>query len=76
MTRMRSFFRVNSDIAASSKGSAIFNKRTHELEGVLVYGSKNYYNNGQCLESHVLDDAYGEEVAIKARYVLQFLNTN
>lgn len=69
------FFLINSDIHASTRGAAIFNKRTFELEGILVHGLPNYQDNGGCLESLVLDDSYGQEVAIKAKYIKRFLQS-
>lgn len=69
------FFLINSDIAAATRGAAIFNKRSHELEGILIHGTPNYTNNGGCLESVALQDSYGGEVAIKAKFIKRFLKS-
>lgn len=59
-------FLVSSDIAGSSKGAAIINAKTLELEGMLIGGSKEYENSPDgCKRTPVLPFSESKELAIK-----------
>lgn len=69
----QNFFLSNSDIMGSSKGSALFNIKTMELEGIQIYGNPNYVDNGNCKESYKIDSDKGEELSIKPNYIRNLL---
>lgn len=60
-------FLVSSDISGRSKGTAIFNLKTHELVGMLIYGTKNYdFSDGDyCQKAPVLPLSETKELALK-----------
>ncbi len=60
-------FLVSSDIGGSSKGTGIFNARTHELVGMLIYGTKNYEYSAEdnCKRAPILPFDQTQELAIK-----------
>lgn len=64
---------VNSDISGESLGSAVFNKRSLELEGILIYGTQSYIDNGKCLESNNMRPEQGQELVIKSRALRKFI---
>jgi V8-like Glu-specific endopeptidase len=60
------YFVANLDTYGGNSGSAVFNERTHEVEGILVRGEADYvwdYSNN-CRKSNICDDngCRGEDV--------------
>jgi hypothetical protein len=66
-------FLINSDITGESKGSSIINSKTGELEGILIYGSKNYVRQGVCLAPSQMRNHEAQELALKARMIREIL---
>lgn len=60
-------FLVSSDIAGRSKGAAIFNAKSYELEGMLIDGRPDFENRDGCKQSPVLPFSETRELAIKVR---------
>ena len=68
------FFLTNSDISGESEGSGVFNKSTGELEGMMIYGTKNYFiNDNDCRELNVFKDHEAQELVIKSIYLKKLL---
>jgi V8-like Glu-specific endopeptidase len=68
------FFLANSDISGESKGSGIFNKSTGELEGMMIYGTNNYFiNNNDCRELNEFKNNEAQELVIKSVYLKKLL---
>lgn len=68
-------FLVNSDITGETNGAAIFNRRTLELEGLLIHGTKNYdYKDERCRNLITLENNEARELAIKASYIRSLLS--
>jgi V8-like Glu-specific endopeptidase len=58
------YFSANLDTYGGNSGSAVFNARTGEVEGILVRGATDYLNQGGCRVSNRLPDTgvKGEDV--------------
>lgn len=58
------YFMANLDTYGGNSGSAVFNVKTEEVEGILVRGGQDYIAAGSCLVSNVCadDDCKGEGV--------------
>lgn len=65
---------ANLDTYGGNSGSAVFNDRTGEVEGILVRGEVDYTYKGNCMVSNVCTDSgcRGEDVTYISE-VLQFL---
>ena len=50
------FFKSNLDTFGGNSGSAVFNERTNEVEGILVRGAKDYNYNFVCNAVNVVSD--------------------
>lgn len=63
------FFKTNLDTFGGNSGSAVFNDKTGEVEGILVRGAKDYEKKAKCRIVHVTDEEitdfvyYGEAVS-------------
>lgn len=68
------FLVANLDTYGGNSGSAVFNDRTGEVEGILVRGEVDYTYKGNCMVSNVCTDSgcRGEDVTYISE-VLQFL---
>ncbi len=57
------FFETNLDTFHNSSGSPVFNKRTHEVEGILVRGATDYVFDeiNKCNRLHRCDEKIGGE---------------
>lgn len=58
-------FLVSSDIAGKSKGAAIFNAKTMELEGMLIDGRADFEMKDGCKQSPVYPFSEARELALK-----------
>lgn len=58
-------FLVSSDIAGKSKGTAIFNAKTYELEGMLINGRAHFEMKDGCKRSPIFPFSEARELAIK-----------
>lgn len=67
------FFLTNSDISGESKGSGVFNKKTGELEGILIHGTQNYYPNDSCFSLNKFSDEEARELVIKSNFIYENL---
>lgn len=58
------FFIANLDTFGGNSGSAVFNLDTHEVEGILVRGDKDYVKKGGCMVPNRVsqDGGRGEDV--------------
>ncbi|MBH47885.1 MAG: hypothetical protein CME71_06905 [Halobacteriovorax sp.] len=66
-----SHFVVSSDIAGSSKGSAVFNLETSELEGFLISGRNDYeVSSSGCKRAPVYPYSEAKELGLKAASIL------
>lgn len=71
----KTHFLVSSDISGSSKGTAIFNARTYELEGMLISGTKEYVTNDDpCLRAPSYQAHEAQEIALKVNKLDLFTN--
>jgi V8-like Glu-specific endopeptidase len=60
-------FLVNSDIAGETKGSAVINAQSYELEGLLIHGTKNYeHEGGGCKTAPVYPNNLAQELALRS----------
>lgn len=67
-------FITNSDITGANKGTGVFNSNTGELEGMLIYGTKNYINSPSgCSANPVYPNNEAQELAVKASYLKEQL---
>lgn len=63
-------FLVSSDIHGSNKGAPIINKRTYELEGILISGRKNYeFSPSGCERTPVFSEVEAKELALKVSQI-------
>lgn len=60
-------FLVSSDIPGTSKGTAIFNAETFELEGMLIHGTKDFEMVNGCKQSPVFPYLEARELALKVK---------
>lgn len=70
------YFSANLDTFGGNSGSAVFNAKTGEVEGILVRGEQDYEDNGMCAEVFQCDndDCRGEDVTrITKVYILKDL---
>jgi V8-like Glu-specific endopeptidase len=68
-------FILNSDIAGSNRGAAIINAKTHELEGMMIYGTQNYHRLGEtCKTAPVYSNKEAQELAIKSSVIKDLIN--
>jgi hypothetical protein len=51
------FFIANLDTYGGNSGSPVFNKNTHEVEGLLVRGEQDFVRVGNCAASNVCPDS-------------------
>ena len=60
------FFTSNLDTYGGNSGSAVFNARTLEVEGILVRGETDYVSNGSCRSSNRIGntEGRGEDVTL------------
>lgn len=60
------FFTSNLDTYGGNSGSAVFNSRTLEVEGILVRGETDYETTGSCRSSHRIGntEGRGEDVTL------------
>jgi hypothetical protein len=58
------YFTANLDTYGGNSGSAVFNARTYEVEGILVRGEQDYVSRGGCRASNTIghDSGRGEDV--------------
>jgi V8-like Glu-specific endopeptidase len=67
-------FILNSDITGESRGSAIINAKSYELEGMMIYGTRNYDQAGRdCESSAVYPNNEAQELAIKTSFLKDLL---
>ncbi len=67
-------FIVNSDISGQNKGTGVFNSNTGELEGMLIFGTKNYINSPTgCSATPLYSNNEAQELAVKASYLKEQL---
>lgn len=61
---INSYFRTNLDTFGGNSGSAVFNKDTGIIEGILVRGARDYVNVGNCRKVNECDEdgCRGEDV--------------
>ncbi len=65
-------FLVNSDIGGVSKGSAVFNLETYELEGMLISGSKDFeVSRSGCKRALTYPMSEAKELGIKTRAIFE-----
>lgn len=65
-------FLVNSDISGASKGSAVFNLETYELEGLLISGSKDFeVSRSGCKRALTYPMSEAKELGIKTRAIFE-----
>lgn len=63
-------FVTNSDISGENVGAGVFNSKSSELEGILVYGTEFFYENSTgCVQTPNMLDESASEVAIKASFL-------
>lgn len=64
--RQNGFFVTNLDTYGGNSGSAVFNTRTLEVEGILVRGETDYETDGDCERSFRTDEnsGRGEDVTL------------
>jgi V8-like Glu-specific endopeptidase len=60
------YFVTNLDTYGGNSGSAVFNSKTLEVEGILVRGEKDYESNGSCRTSFLVGETAGrgEDVSL------------
>lgn len=60
------YFSANLDTYGGNSGSAVFNKATGDVEGILVRGETDFKNQGSCTVSNVCSDTgcMGEDVTL------------
>lgn len=65
------FFVANLDTYGGNSGSAVFNEATHEVEGILVRGEKDFDDAGSCQISFQVgeDEGRGEDVTLIGQVV-------
>lgn len=58
------FFTADLDTFGGNSGSAVFNRDTHEIEGILVRGEKDYVQKGSCKVPNIFsqNEGRGEDV--------------
>lgn len=71
------FLRTNLDTYGGNSGSAVFNAKTHEVEGILVRGETDFVANGNCMVSKRCEknSCRGEDVT-KASEFLPFVRAD
>lgn len=71
------YFRANLDTYGGNSGSAVFNARTGEVEGVLVRGEQDFVAQGNCYVSKVCENfsCRGED-ATRVSEILPYLPIN
>jgi V8-like Glu-specific endopeptidase len=68
-------FILNSDIAGETRGAAIINAKSYELEGMLIYGTRNYEPQGRDCENAVTHpNQEAQELAIKSSVFRDLVN--
>lgn len=71
----KTHFLVNSDITGETKGTAIINARTYELEGILIHGTSNYdFKDERCKRLNHLEDHEAQELALKVAPIKELLD--
>jgi len=69
------FLLVSSDITAQSKGSALINKRSGELEGILIFGTRHYQAGiDNCKEPTFYKESNAQEIAIKTHVFKKYID--
>lgn len=70
MDQNEELFILNSDISGESLGAPIFNAKTYELEGMMIYGSVNYdYQGSSCQIASQYQHKDAKELAIKTGFL-------
>jgi V8-like Glu-specific endopeptidase len=59
------FFYANLDTYGGNSGSAVFNQKTAEVEGILIQGAKDYIRNGICNVSNRTSNSNAKEKVFK-----------
>jgi V8-like Glu-specific endopeptidase len=68
-------FTLNSDISGETRGAAILNAKSLELEGIMVYGTPNYEQIGRdCQNTPVYPNSGARELAIKTSVFKELLD--
>jgi len=68
----KNHFLVNSDIGGASKGSAVFNLETYELEGMLISGSKDFeVSRSGCKRALTYPMSEAKELGIKSSVIFE-----
>ncbi|GEM_PF-3293400 len=69
-------FLLNSDIAGSTRGAAIINAKSYELEGIMIHGTPNYAEVGanSCKNMPVYENNQAQELGIKAALFKDLVN--
>jgi hypothetical protein len=64
-------FIVNTDIHGEDLGSAVINKKTKKLEGMMIYGSSGYTHDENCNGVNIYNNDEQGELAIKPSYITE-----
>jgi V8-like Glu-specific endopeptidase len=59
------FFYANLDTYGGNSGSAVFNRKTGEVEGILIQGASDYVRNGICMVSNQTGKENAKEKVFK-----------
>jgi V8-like Glu-specific endopeptidase len=59
------FFYANLDTYGGNSGSAVFNRKTGQVEGILIQGAKDYVRNGICNVSNRTANSNAKEKVFK-----------
>jgi V8-like Glu-specific endopeptidase len=59
------FFYANLDTYGGNSGSAVFNRKTGEVEGILIQGATDYVRNGSCNVSNRTANSNAKEKVFK-----------
>ncbi len=66
-------FMTNTDSYGGNSGSPVINAETGVVEGILVRGYADFFNNNNCFNSMVYNDAQAGEEACKASLIAQYV---